>query len=88
MAQLGADVEQLDVLARRFDEEAQKIENTISLITSQVNSTWWQGTDADRFRNQWQTTHTSQLRNVIQGFTDAAGHCRSQAAQQRQTSGA
>ena len=88
MAQLGADVEQLDVLARRFDEEAQKIENTISLITSQVNSTWWQGTDADRFRNQWQTTHSSQLRNVVQGLTDAAGQCRSQAAQQRQTSGA
>ena len=30
MAQLGADVEQLDLLSRKFDEEAQKIEATIS----------------------------------------------------------
>ena len=42
MAQLGADVEQLDSLARRFDQEAQTIENTISTITSQIGATWWQ----------------------------------------------
>ena len=88
MAQLGADVEQLDTLARRFDEEAQKIENTVSVIASQVNSTWWQGTDADRFRNDWQTTYTTGLKNVIQGLQEAANRCRTQAQQQRQTSGA
>jgi uncharacterized protein YukE len=87
MAQLGADVEQLDALARRFDEESQKIENTVSTITSQIGATWWQGTDAERFRNDWQTTYTSQLRNVIQALQEAATRCRTQATQQRQTSG-
>ena len=86
MAQLGADVEQLDSLARRFDQEAQTIENTISTITTQVGATWWQGTDADNFRNEWQTNYTASLRNVIQRLQDAASRCRTQANQQRQTS--
>ena len=86
MAQLGADVEQLDSLARRFDQEAQTIENTISTITSQIGATWWQGSDADNFRNEWQTNYTASLRNVIQRLQDAASRCRAQANQQRQTS--
>ena len=86
MAQLGADVEQLEMLGRKFDEEGQKIETTISSITSQVASTWWQGTDAERFRNQWESTDTSTLRQVIQRLQAAANDCRNQANQQRQVS--
>ena len=86
MAQLGADVEQLDLLGRRFDEEAQKIEATVSTITSQLGSTWWQGADAERFRTQWESTDTSALRQVIQRLQQAANDCRAQAEQQRQVS--
>ena len=86
MAQLGADVEQLDLLSRKFDEEAQKIEATISVINAQVQSTWWQGADAERFRNEWQTADTSALRQVVQRLQAAATDCRNQAAQQRQVS--
>lgn len=86
MAQLGADVEQLDMLSRRFDEEAQKIEATISTITSQIGSTWWQGGDAERFRNQWESADTSTLRQVVQRLQAAGNDCRNQANQQRQVS--
>lgn len=86
MAQLGADVEALDQLARRFDEEAAKIEQTVSIISSQVNSTWWQGTDADRFRSDWESAHTSALRQVAEQLKSAGQACSSQANQQRQTS--
>ena len=86
MAQLGADVEQLDLLSRKFDEEAQKIEATISVIGSQVHGTWWQGPDAERFRNQWETADTSTLRQVVQRLQTAATDCRNQANQQRQVS--
>ncbi|MCQ3812607.1 MAG: hypothetical protein KTV68_18880 [Acidimicrobiia bacterium] len=74
------------MLGRKFDEEAQKIEATISSITSQVAATWWQGTDAERFRNQWESTDTSTLRQVIQRLQAAANDCRNQANQQRQVS--
>ncbi|MCQ3814601.1 MAG: hypothetical protein KTU85_09345 [Acidimicrobiia bacterium] len=86
MAQLGADVEQLDVLSRKFDEEAQKIEATISVIASQIEGIWWQGPDADRFCNDWRTVDTIALRQVVQRLQTAATDCRSQAAQQRQVS--
>ena len=86
MAQLGADVEQLDLLSRKFDEEAQKIETAISAISSQMQSTWWQGPDAERFRNQWETADTSTLRQVVQRLQAAATDCRNQANQQRQVS--
>ena len=86
MAQLGADVEQLDMLARKFDEEAQKIEATIAAISSQMQSTWWQGADAEQFRTQWETADTPSLRQVIERLQTAATTARNQAAQQRQTS--
>ena len=54
MAQLGADVEQLDQLSRKFDQEAQQIAQATQQISSQVNSTWWKGPDADRFKNEWE----------------------------------
>lgn len=86
MAQLGADVEQLEILGRRFDEEAQKIESAASVINSQVLATWWQGPDAERFRNEWQSTDMSVLRQVVQRLQAAANDCRIQANQQRQVS--
>ena len=86
MAQLGADVEQLEMLSRKFDEESQKIEATISVIGSQIASTWWQGADADRFRGEWEGTDTVALRNVIQRLQAAATDCRNQATQQRNVS--
>ncbi len=86
MAQLGADVEQLDMLSRKFDEEAQKIESTISTISAQLGQTWWQGADAERFRNQWEGADTSTLRQVVQRLQQAGNNCRAQAAQQREVS--
>ena len=86
MAQLGADVEQLELLGRKFEEEAQKIETTVSTIASQVEATWWQGSDAAQFRNEWQTTYMTNLRQVVQHLQQAGSACRTQATQQRQVS--
>ena len=62
MAQLGADVEQLDQLSRKFDQEAQQIAQATQQISSQVNSVWWKGPDADRFRNEWEGQFAAQLK--------------------------
>ena len=86
MAVLGANVEQLDQLVRKFDEEAQKIDTTISTIGTQLSQTWWQGPDSDRFRSEWESSYTSQLRQVIQQLQAFATDCRKQAQEQRQVS--
>lgn len=85
---LGADVEALDSLARRFDEESNMIKQAISTIGNQIQQTWWQGSDADRFRNEWESTDRSQLQRIAEALAQAAIDCRRQAQQQREVSGA
>jgi uncharacterized protein YukE len=88
MAQLGADVEELDRLARKFDEEAQQISQATQQISSQVQSTWWKGHDSDRFKSEWNSNYASQLRKIAEALKQVGSTVRKQAAQQRQTSGA
>ncbi len=86
MAQLGADVEQLDALARRFNEVASQIEQMVGQLGGQIHSAWWQGGDADRFRSDWDGTYRGQLQNVCTRLQDTASQVTAQANQQRQTS--
>ena len=88
MAQLGADVEELDRLARTFQEEAAKIEQATARISSQVNSVWWKGPDADRFRSEWEGSYRAQLRQIAERLKQTGQQVRQQASQQRQTSSA
>jgi len=88
MAQLGADVEQLDQLARKFEQEAQQIAQATQQISSQVNSTWWKGPDADKFRNEWESQFASQLKKIAEALRQVGTVVRKQAQQQRQTSAA
>ena len=64
MAQLGADVEEFDRLARKFDEEAQQISQATQQISRQVQSTWCDGSDAERFKSEWNGNYASQLRKI------------------------
>lgn len=86
MAQLGADVEQLDQMSRRFRENAEQLRAMTRQLGSQVHAAWWQGADADRFRGEWDSTYSSQLENVAVQLENTAQSVSQQAAQQRQAS--
>jgi len=88
MAQLGADVEQLDSLSRKFDQEATAIAEATSQISSQVNSTWWKGPDAEKFKSEWESHFASQLKKIAEALRQVGTVVRKQAQQQRQTSSA
>ena len=87
MAQLGADVDQLDSLATRFNNVADEIDGMVNQLGSQIHSAWWQGTDADRFRSDWDGQYRSNLQTVSNRLRDTAGIVTQQANQQRTTSG-
>jgi WXG100 family type VII secretion target len=72
MAQLGADVEQLDQLSKKFEQEAQQIAQATSQITSQVNSTWWKGPASDRFRASWESEFAPTLRRLEAALQQAS----------------
>jgi WXG100 family type VII secretion target len=88
MARLGADPEQLDQLSRKFEQEAQQISQATQQISSQVQSTWWEGPDSDRFKNEWNGQYAAQLRRIAEALREVGQTVRRQAAQQRQTSSA
>jgi len=86
MTKLGADVEALDTLSRKFDEESGKIQQAITMIASQLSAAWWEGPDAQRFREDWESNHRQALQRLGEALTQAANHCRTQANQQREVS--
>ena len=73
MAQIGAEMEQLDQLRQVFTQKASEIEQLMSAIDGQVGGTWWVGPAADRFRDQWNGSFKPNLRNLQSALTDASG---------------
>ena len=86
MAQLGADVEQLDRLGAKFREKATEISQMQSQISAQLTSTWWMGGDADRFRAQWDGDLKGQLVKLKTLLETTATTVARQAADQRTVS--
>lgn len=82
----GMDIEQVRQLANQLGQKAQTIDEVISTITNQLGSTDWKGPDADQFRNDWNGTLTTQLRNVAQALRDAQQRANKNAQEQEQTS--
>ena len=83
MAQLGADVEQLDRLARTFDTEATRLERTAATLRSLVTSVTWMGPDAGQFRGQFNQGMSQQLVAAARALHEEARHLMLQATQQR-----
>jgi hypothetical protein len=83
MAQLGADVEQLDRLARTFETEATRLERSATTLRSLVASVTWMGPDAGQFRGQFNQGMSQQLAAAARALLEEARHLTSQAAQQR-----
>lgn len=85
MAQLGADVEQLDELARKMNSAAADISALTASITGNLASVWWQGADRGRFESSW-GEHQRQLATISQAVIAVASEATTQAAAQRAVS--
>lgn len=72
MAQWGLDVDQVRALSTQLTRQAEVIQQALSQLTSALGSTWWEGPDATNFRNEWQSTHTANLKAVITALQGAA----------------
>jgi len=70
---LGADPQQLRELAKEFSRASQRLRNVGSDLTQRINRPGgWNGQDADRFRNQWNSSHRPTITSACKGFDDAA----------------
>ena len=87
MAIVGADVEQLHTLARQFREKADQLESNVAQSLSQnVASSPWKGTDAEAFRQNWQTDLSPKIQQVVASLREAADSVDRNADEQDRTS--
>lgn len=84
---LGADPDQLEALAGRFERRAAELASSRSSLTSMLTSVPWVGADADRFRSTWRREQSRHLDLVVDELREMAASLRREAADQRSTSG-
>jgi uncharacterized protein YukE len=86
MALFGQDIEQVQQLSVQLNSKADEIQNVISALSSAVSSVQWMGPDAERFKSEWQSTHVSQLRQVVEALRTASQNARKNAQEQQTAS--
>jgi WXG100 family type VII secretion target len=70
---IGAEMGQLQSLGQSFVRESQTVAQLTSTIGGQVQSTWWKGPAADRFRSQWESEFAPTLRRLEAALQQASG---------------
>lgn len=83
----GMDISAVRQLATQFDAKAGEIEQISTLLSSTLQGTQWEGPDATRFRDDWQSQHVTALRTVADALREASRAATSNAQQQEQASG-
>ena len=88
MALYGADVESLRQLAQTFNNKSQVLDNDVNLaLKALVSATDWQGSDGDKFKDDWDSVLAPQLRNAAQALAQAGWDLNRDADEQEQASG-
>jgi WXG100 family type VII secretion target len=63
---------QLQTLGQSFTRESQNVAQLTSAIGGQVQSTWWKGPAADRFRSEWESEFAPTLRRLEAALQQAS----------------
>lgn len=74
MAKIGGDIQQMAQLKRTFAKEAQTVQQLTGNISKNVDSAWWIGPAADRFKSQWRSEFAPTLRKLQQALNEAGEH--------------
>ena len=86
MAQLGLDPEQMGALQKAMQRDAGQIRTLTKALDGKLRAAWWKGTDADRFRAEWDSGHKAQLDKVAVALEAAAKVVATNVTQQTQAS--
>ena len=85
----GADVAQLRTLGKALAASSARLASTRTALSRDVgNAGRWKGADAERFRNDWNGTHSLLLGKVIEALADAGKAAARHADEQERASGA
>lgn len=88
MAKLGLDPEAMTALQKQLQSDAATITSLTKKLDGLLRAAWWEGSDAAKFRAEWDGGHRSQLAKVAASLEVASRAVASNVNQQRQASGA
>ena len=71
MPAIGGEVDQFTALKSTFDRQAANVAELVSSIDSQINSTYWVGPAAERFKGQWSGDFKRMLTNLQSALGEA-----------------
>lgn len=71
MAVIGGQIEELGSLKGSFGRHSASVEQLLSGLRSELDSTYWKGGAADRFRNAWQSEYEPALRRLSAALVEA-----------------
>jgi hypothetical protein len=74
MAQMGMDTEQMGTLGKSMQREAGQLRTLAKQLDAQLRGAWWKGTDADRFRSDWDGNHRPGLEKLAAAFETVELH--------------
>jgi WXG100 family type VII secretion target len=72
MSTIGAEMGQLQQLGQTFSREGQNVAQLTAAINGQINSTWWRGPAADRFRSAWESEFAPTMRRLEAALQQAS----------------
>jgi WXG100 family type VII secretion target len=84
MTLIGGEIPALENLQRSFARHSASVEHLLSALRSELDSAYWKGGAAERFRSAWAGEYEPALRNLSAALIDAGDEVgsRSQRLQQ------
>jgi WXG100 family type VII secretion target len=79
MSVIGAEISQLHGLQSSFNRHATAVDALLRDMRGQINSTYWKGGAAERFRADWASMYEPALTKLSAALQEAAQHVRHQA---------
>jgi uncharacterized protein YukE len=82
----GLDVEAVRSLANTLRTQAEGVRQVVTTITSQMDQTQWNGSDAVQFQEEWSGTHAAKLNEIAAALETYGTTADNNAAMQEETS--
>jgi WXG100 family type VII secretion target len=69
---IGGELEQLRSLKANFERQSGAVHDLLTVLRSELDSVYWKGGAADRFRDAWQQQYEPMLTQLAGALVEAA----------------